>query len=262
VKRGLFSSALWIFCSALLPLSAFATGFDHQFSTWTAFLKKNVTIKGAASTVNYKIIKSDSKDLTSILASFEGVSKPEFDQFSADQKLAFLINSYNAFTVKLIVDNYPIKSIKDAGSVFTNPWKKKFFHLFGEEQNLDGIEHEMIRKWFNEPRIHFAVVCASIGCPALKNEAYVATKLNQQFEDSANLFLSDQSKNHLNIKVQKLELSSIFKWYGGDFEKKFGSVEEFVAAKLTADKSLQDQIRGKKFPITFLDYDWSLNETK
>lgn len=188
------------------------------------------------------------------------VSKKEFDHFTSNVKLAFLINSYNAFTIKLIIDNYPIKSIKDISTFFTNPWEKKFIHLLGEEHHLDDIEHNMIRKWFNEPKIHFALVCASIGCPPLKDTAYTGKNLDSQLEDSAKKFLSDRSKNRFNPANSKIEISSIFKWYGDDFIKKFGSIENFLAPYLSTDKKIIEQINNKQFSIEFLEYDWILND--
>ena len=149
---------------------------DHDHQAWTVFLKRHVKMGENASTVNYKAIKSGPSSLTEYLLSVEGVSQEDFDHFSENEKLAFLINAYNAFTVKLIVDHYPVKSIKDIGSFLSSPWKKKFFRLLGKERHLDNIEHDMIRKQFNEPRIHFAVNCASIGCPALQDEAFVASR--------------------------------------------------------------------------------------
>lgn len=244
-----------------------SSGFDHTHAEWTKVLEKYVHVSGPSSTVNYRSLKDNGQALSKYLGEIEVVTKSEFDKFSENEKLAFLINAYNAFTVKLIVDKYPIKSIKDAGqSSFSNisgsPWRTKFFKLFGSETYLDKIEHDMIRKWFNEPRIHFAVVCASVGCPALKDEAYVASRLDAQLESAANDFIKDKSRNRFVSESKTLELSSIFKWYGSDFIKKFGSVESFLAPRITDIQNDQDWIRNKKPKIDYLDYDWSLNEQK
>lgn len=236
--------------------------FDHSHQAWTVFLQKHVNMKGPASTIDYKSIKNDPKDLNEYLKSLEAVSQDEFNRFSQNDKLAFLINAYNAFTVKLIVDHYPVKSIKDIGSLFSSPWKKKFFRLLGEERHLDNIEHDMIRKQFNEPRIHFAVNCASVGCPALRNEAFVASQLDKQLEDAAVSFISDKTRNRYSSEAKKLELSSIFKWYGSDFPKKYGSLEAFLALRITSNPEHQKIIRDKKADVSYLDYDWSLNEEK
>lgn len=236
--------------------------FDHSHSTWTEVLAQNVVKSGPESRVKYGKLKSNATTLTRYLQSLEKVSKAEFDGFTESQKLAFLINAYNAFTIKLVIDNYPITSIKDAGSLFKSPWKKKLFSLFGQERSLDEIEHEMIRPVFNEPRIHFALVCASGGCPPLRPEAFKADKLEAQLEDSAKTFLSDPKKNRYLSKQKRLELSSIFKWYGDDFKNKFSSVEAFVASKITSVREDQEAIKSGKVAITYLEYDWTLNDAK
>lgn len=241
--------------------------FDHSHQAWTIFLQKHVNVKGPASTIDYKSIKNDPKDFNEYLKSLTAVSQDEFNRFSQNERLAFLINAYNAFTVKLVVDHYPVKSIKDIGErSFSNPtaspWKTKFFNLLGEKRHLDNIEHDMIRKQFNEPRIHFAVNCASVGCPALRNEAFIASQLEKQLEDAAVSFISDKTRNRYSSETKKLELSSIFKWYGSDFPKKYDSLEAFLAPWITSNPEHQKIIRDKKADVSYLDYDWSLNEEK
>lgn len=236
--------------------------FDHTHQAWTAILQKYVTKQGPASTFNYRTLKNNSRPLQEYLHTLESVSKDSFARFTDNEKLAFLINAYNAFTIKLILDHYPVKSIKDIGGFFSGPWKVVFFTLLGEKHHLDDVEHNMIRKWFKEPRIHFAVACASIGCPALRSEAFAASELSNQFEDSAIAFLSDKSRNRFNHSNKKLELSSIFKWYGDDFVKVYGSVENFVAIRITSNSVEQKMIKDKQVSISYLDYDWSLNEKK
>ena len=125
---------------------------------------------------------------------------------------------------------------------------------------LDGIEHGIIRKDFNEPRIHFAVVCASIGCPQLRGEAFVSAKLEKQLEEQAVSFLSDSSRNRYNSIENKLELSKIFDWYGDDFKKKFGSVQAFISPRISKDVSVQKKIM--EATTSFLEYNWNLNEVK
>ena len=239
-----------------------AAAFDQTHSQWDAFLKQYVVVHGHESRVNYGKIKTDRKRLDEYLKSLEQMKKVDFDRLNEAQKLAFLINAYNAFTVALIVDHYPVNSIKDLGSFLTSPWKIKFFTLFGEKLYLDNIEHDMLRKWFTEPRIHFALVCASKGCPALRNEAFTGDLLDKQLEQAALNFLSDEKKNRYASDAKRLELSSIFKWYGEDFQKKFGSVEVFIAPRITPNPESQNAIRGMKASISYLDYDWSLNDEK
>lgn len=239
-----------------------ASSFDQTHSSWTRFLKTHVKVSGAKSTVPYAAIKRNPSDLEAYVRSLEAVNQSEFGSFNVDQKLAFLINAYNALTVKLVVDHYPVKSIKDIGSLFSSPWKKKFFKLLGKERSLDEIEHEMIRKQFAEPRIHFALVCASTSCPALRPEAFSSTKLNEQLEEQARLFITDKDRNRFDPSQAKLSLSSIFKWYGTDFEKSSGSVKAFVAPYMASEPGEKGLIQKQEVTILYLDYNWSLNETK
>lgn len=234
--------------------------FDHSYESWNKFLKSHVKVEGPVSTVNYKAIKKDPDSLNTILKNFSSVTKKQYDEFNSDQRLAFLINAYNAFTIKLIVDNYPVESIRDIGSFsFSNltasPWKKEFFTLLGEKRHLDNVEHDMIREWFKEPRIHFAVVCASIGCPKLQNQAFTGENLNKLLNTATREFLNDKSRNR--FEDGKLKISSIFKWYGEDFKT---GVKEFVAPYISEDPSVQKNI--KQAEIEYLDYNWKLNEHK
>ena len=158
------------------------------------------------------------------------VTPAAFGAFTRPQQMAFLINAYNAFTIELVLTEYPkLKSIKDV-TVFGSPWKKPFFTLLGEQRHLDWIEHEQLRPKYNEPRIHTAIVCASIGCPALRSEAFTSDKLEEQLEDGMRRFLGDATRNR--AALDKLEVSSIFKWFREDFEKGhqgFQQVEDVFA---------------------------------
>jgi hypothetical protein len=231
--------------------------FDHSYKNYDHLLKSHVskTSSGNSTKINYQALKSNSTKLEVILNDFSGVSEKEFKSFSKNQQLAFLINSYNAFTIKLIVDHYPIKSIKKIGGVFSNPWKKEFFKLRGKTTTLDAIEHQMLRKDYVEPRIHFAVNCASIGCPPLRSEAFIPTQLNKQLNDQAKLFLKNPEQNSFNIKSKKIVLSKIFKWFEGDFTKVSPSVASYVL-NIWGENSLDE----KDYEIEFNDYNWNLNE--
>jgi hypothetical protein len=243
----------------VLCLCTHAFAFDASHAAWNGWLKEFASVSGATTTVNYKAAKAKRGGLDKYLAGCEAVSRKEFDGWKEPDRMAFLINMYNAETVRLIVDNYPVKSIKDLGSLFSSPWKKKFFKLFGEEQNLDGIEHGMLRKDWSEPRVHFAVVCASKGCPQLRGEAYTGGRLEAQLEDQAVKFLHDKGKNRYDAKENKFFLSKIFDWYGGDFVKKAGSVQAFVTPRMAA--ASDDRAKMAKADLSFNDYDWTLNET-
>ena len=260
-----------------LPLSALAQGFDHTHSAFTALLKKHVVLidGGKSSQVKYAALKAERPALKAYLDSLSKVTQAEFDGWSKAQQMAFLINAYNGFTLELIVSNYPVKSIKDIGGVFDNRWKRKFFKLLGNDSFLDQIEHEWLRKpgRYNEPRVHYAVNCASIGCPMLREEAFVADRLGAQLEEQAVRFLSDRSRNRFSNG--KLEVSMIFNWFKEDwagsytgFDGKTPAItsrEDYFAryAKLLADKPEdQKKIMDKAAPMSHLDYDWSINDSK
>jgi hypothetical protein len=257
-----------IFIAGLL-ISASAFAFDH--SAFDALLKKHVVLidGGNATKVNYANFAKDRAQLKTYLDSLSKVGAGEYKAWNKNEQLAFLINAYNAYTIELILTQYPdLKSIKDLGSAFTSPWKKKFFTLLGEEKHLDDVEHGMIRAEgvFNEPRIHFVVNCASIGCPALRNEAITAEKLEAQLEDSTKKFLSDRSRNR--IKDGAVQISKIFDWYGKDFSKGwkgYTSLNQFLAKyadSLTANAADKQALTEGKLKITYLDYDWNLNAAK
>ncbi len=243
----------------------------HDHSAWDALLKKNVvSINGGVSTqVNYGKFKADRAKLKAYLDSLSSVSRTQFNRWSKDDQLAFLINAYNAWTVELILTEYPnLKSIKDLGSVLRSPWKKSFIPLLGKTVSLDDIEHGMIRGSgkYNEPRIHFAVNCASIGCPALARSAFRGANLSAQLNAVTKSFLRDRSRNRL--KNGRLEVSSIFKWYRGDFQDGWrgaGNLHQFLAIYANAlglTKGQQAALKSGKTRITFLSYDWRLNRTR
>ena len=254
---------------AMLPIAAFGA-FDHSHPQWDALAKKHVAWLpgGHASQVDYRGFQADRGALKAYLATLSAVNPSDYESFSRAQKLAFLINAYNAYTVELILGAYPeVKSIKDLGSVIRSPWKKKFFTLLGEPRSLDDIEQGMIRApgTFDEPRIHMALNCASIGCPALRDEAYVADKLDAQLENGVTRFLSDRSRNRFDARSGRLQVSKIFDWYGKDFAARAGSVEAWLAryAGALADDPEQRRLVGEaRAKPGYLDYDWALNDKK
>ena len=256
--------------------SVFAQSFDHTYAAYDSQLKKHVKWlpDNKQSRVNYKGLAADHAELTKTLDTFSAVTPAQFAAFSKEQQMAFLINAYNAYTLELILTKYPdVNSIKDLGSTFSSPWKKTFFKLLGEERNLDWIEHDKLRPTgknivnggYQDPRIHVAIVCASIGCPALPPEAFTAAKLDAQLESGMVKFVGDKTRNR--FEGGKLQVSSIFKWFKDDFEigyKGFGKVEDVFAKYadiFSNDVAIQGQIRAKTVPISHLDYDWSLNDT-
>lgn len=221
-----------------LSVSVSSQNFDH--SLWTSILQKNATNDGH---VDYQSIQLHPENLNIYLQKLSKATPN--DTWSKNETLAFWINAYNAFTIKLIIDNYPVKSIKD----IKNPWDKKFFTIGNKTMSLNHIEHDILRK-LDEPRIHFAIVCASVSCPKLKNKAFTASELNTELTKAAVEFLSDASKN--TISKNSLELSKIFQWFTKDF-KQHGSLIDFL------NQYTETEISDNAV-IKFKDYNWSLND--
>ena len=244
--------------------------FDH--SLWDLLLSKHVIVSedGLSTAVDYTSLGSNREPLALYLDQASRISRTTFDAWETPEQLAFLINLYNAATVELILDNRKsadsLMSIRDIGTLFTSAWELERVALFGERVTLDAIEHDMIRGWgrYNEPRIHFAVNCAAVGCPALRAEAYTGAKLNAQLDDAARTFLSDRSRNYFD--GNRLYLSSIFKWYREDFERGWGgsnALGEFVArysSELGLNAEQADALAKGDMRIRFLRYDWGLNQ--
>ena len=253
--------------------AATAYAFDHSHAAWTDLLKKHVVLLqgGNASQLRYAGMQAERKALKAYLDSLTAVAEPEYRSWTKAQQLAFLINAYNAFTVELILGKYPgLASIKDLGSVFRSPWKRKFFVLLGSERHLDDIEQGMIRApgAFDEPRIHVALVCASIGCPMLRNEAYTAGRLDAQLEDGMRRFFSDRTRNRYDAADNTLRVSKLFDWYGGDFAQGHAGFSSLAAtfakyAEHLADTSeARARLRSGDYRLEFLDYDWKLNDAR
>jgi len=253
---------------AIVPASSANAAFDHSHSAFDALLQQHVVLisDGTASQVDYAAFQRKRPALQSYLAELAAVTPQQYGNFRKSEKLAFLINAYNAYTVEFILTRYPdIQSIRDLGSLFSNAWKKRLFPLLGEKRTLDEIEHEMIRKPgdFDDPRIHMAVNCASIGCPALRDEAYVAQRLDAQLDGAVESFLRDSSRNRADEKA--LRVSKIFDWYAEDFEKHSGSVAAWLAqyaSQLSDDPEIQSAVTAGSLRIRYLDYDWALNDLR
>lgn len=218
-------------------------------SIWNNLLQKHVKSDGF---VDYKGLIRDKAKLQEYLDLLSS-AHPQ-DSWGKNERMAYWINAYNAFTVKLIVDNYPIESIKDIknGIPFVNTvWDIKFINIQGKEYDLNNIEHGILRKEFNDARFHAAINCASYSCPVLRNEAYVADKLDEQLEDATRKFINDSRRNKLSPDNPKL--SSYFKWYSGDFKDYAGSVRAFI--NKYADTKIKEDA-----DFDYLDYDWRLND--
>jgi hypothetical protein len=249
----------------LLLSFAFAThaqGFDHAHRSWDALLKEHVVLLdgGKASQLSYAGIAQARPALKSYLESLSRVSEADFHAWTKPEQIAFLINGYNAYTVEKILARYPdIKSIWDFGKFFGNPFKDQFFSLLGRRMNLDEIEHGILRKRYGEPRVHYALNCASVGCPMLREEPYMAERLERQLEEQARRFLSDRSRNR--VRGGRLEVSKIFDWFKEDFEPR-GRYFARYAKLLSDDPAEQKLVAAAALPLSFLDYDWSLNDSR
>ncbi|EXI79011.1 MAG: hypothetical protein AW10_02653 [Candidatus Accumulibacter appositus] len=253
-----------------LPVSA-SVAFDHSHAAWTMLLKRHVVLidGGKSSQVDYAGLAKERTSLQTYLGSLSAVSQAEFDSWPKPRQLAFLINAYNAFTVELILGKYPhLESIRDLGNiVFNSPWKQKFFTLFGERRYLDWIEHEAIRKpgVYDDPRIHFAVNCASVGCPMLREEAFVGERLEAQLEQQTRRFLADRTRNRYEPKSATLLVSQIFDWYGQDFSAGYRDVKSLrqflgtYADLLASSPAEQAMLRQHLVGVDFIEYDWALN---
>lgn len=213
---------------------------DH--STWNDLLKKFVDNDG---NVNYSGFKKDIAGLEAYLALLS--QNAPLPSWGKNEKLAFYINLYNAATVKLIVDNYPTKSIKD----IPNRWKKEWISVNGDVTSLNDIEHKILRK-MNEPRIHFAINCASYSCPKLLNTAFTEQNMERLLSKATIDFVNDKKRNR--FEGGTAQLSKIFKWYKNDFTEE-ASLLEYINMYL-------DNPTRKDAKVEYLDYDWSLNETK
>ena len=251
----------WVFL-VLLLLASKALAFDHSHAAWTALLKKHVVLLdgGNASRLQYSAMAQERPVLQDYLQGLARVSEPEFNAFSRPDQMAFLINAYNGHTVEKVLTRYPnLKSIWDFGRFFSNPFRDPFFSLLGARMTLDTLEHEILRKRYPDPRIHYAVNCASIGCPMLREEAYVGIDLENQLEEQARRFLSDRTRNR--ARGGRLEVSKIFDWFKEDFEPLEAYFVPY-AALLSADPRDQQLVRERKASLRFLDYDWSLNDSR
>ncbi len=245
-----------------------ATPLDHGYTAWESLLKKHVRwlADNKQSRVDYKGFLADRLTLKKVLAEWSGVTGAAFGAFSREQQMAFLINAYNGFTVELILTKYPdLKSIKDIGSIVQSAWKKKFFRLLDEERHLDWVEHEQLRPKYADPRIHAAVNCASIGCPALRPEAFTAAKLDAQLDDGMTRFMADRTRNR--YANGRAEVSMIFKWFKEDFEKGHKGIKKMddllarYAEQLADAPADREKLKTGGVTITHLDYDWSLNDS-
>lgn len=226
-----------------------APAMDHAHTLFDGVLKAHVR----SGNVDYAALKADPAALDRYLDEVAAVSEPEFRRWTTEQQLSLLVNLYNAATLKLIIDHYPVRSIKDIGSLLRGPWDQPVVRWLGGTITLNHLEHQIIRPGYPAtPETHFALVCAAKGCPPLREEAYVPERLASQLADQRRTFLADTAKNSMDAGRQRLNLSPIFKWYGDDFARQAGSVQAYLKATWP---DVEDS-----WEIRYTDYDWSLNE--
>ena len=201
--------------------------------------------------VDYEGLKQEESKLDQYLDLLNQTNPENLPQ---DEQFALYANAYNAYTIKLILENYPVKSIKDIGSLLKTPWKIKFVKLGGETYTLDNIEHDILRPQFQDPRVHFAVNCAAKDCPPLFPEAFRADILDEQLDHNTRMFLNNPEKTYL--KGDELWVTRIFTWFGEDFNK---DPLSFVLKYAEGDFKKELEARKDQIKVKYLDYDWSLN---
>lgn len=245
-------------------MTASAQSFDPSHTAFTDVLNEHVEVydAGLKSAVNYRELSENRLPLDNYLASLSAVELSEYESWTHEQQLAFLINAYNAFTLQLIIDNIDkfesgkADSIRNLGGLFSSPWEKSFFTLLGEKRTLDWVEHEKIRVDFDEPRIHAALVCAAVSCPKLRAEAFTGKNLEAQLENQMVTFLSDRDKNGIDDKG--IYLSKIFDWYREDFDGLRNYLRTYSGA-LSDGSGNGDNMNFQSLDIRFVDYNWKLN---
>ncbi|MGD9082572.1 MAG: DUF547 domain-containing protein [Desulfobacterales bacterium] len=202
--------------------------------------------------VDYQGFKAEEETLNQYLTVLE---KTDPDNLSRNEQFAFYINAYNAWTIKLILSGYPgVKSIKDLGSIFKSPWKKKICRIDGDVITLDDIEHNILRPRFKDPRVHFAINCAALSCPPLGSEPYLGSTLDQQLNHASTAFINNPQRNYLEDNT--LYISKIFKWFSEDFDN---DVIGFFMKYTEKEFKKKLEAKRSKIKIKYLDYDWSLN---
>ncbi len=229
---------------------------DHRHAAWTEILRRFVR----DGQVDYAgLARHGQRHLSRYLQALASVCPDDYGHWTRDQQLAFWLNAYNAYTVRLILDHYPLSSIRTIGILPGAAFRTTFISMRLRDRtlSLNDIEHEILRREFVEPRIHFAIVCASQSCPRLRSEAYRAADLDPQLDDQARLFVRDPSKNRFDPAARVLHLSSIFTWFHEDFERAAGTLVDYVARY--ADEPVAAGVRQPGVRVEFLDYDWSLN---
>lgn len=241
--------------------TASAKPFNYQ--NYNSILKDYVNSQGL---VDYEKLKEHRQQLDEFNYTIGTVSPTTYNYWTDSGKIAFLINAYNSLTLESIIDNYPTKSIRNIIGV----WKIRKFDVARKKITLDHIEHQILRKEFNQPGIHVALVCAAISCPPLRQEAYTSRQLEEQLDDQAKKFLGNSQGLRIDDQNKTIYLSSIFKWFGQDFEKNYGQTENIEGLNKTetaivnyarkyVNSNAQKFLEEGGYKVKYSGYDWSLN---
>jgi hypothetical protein len=257
-----FHRTLGAALAVLLALPAMAQAptprpIDHEHTAWSALLSQYVR----DGEVDYGGLKERGLPaLEAYLRALEAVSPADYSGFTREQRLAFWVNAYNAYMARLILKHHPLKSVRKIGLLPLAAFRERFIPIkaVGDEvMSLNDIEHTQLREKLDEPRIHFALVCASKSCPKLRSEAYRASTIDAQLDAAARDFMADGFRNRIDPASGTAEVSSIFKWYRGDFTKGGRTLGAYMAQY--AEPAVADFLLKKGDAMEFLDYDWSLN---
>lgn len=245
-KKQFKMSKLFFLSSFLLLLHLNLKAADPvSHSDWDALLKKHVTSSGKVDYEGFKTDKTKLQKYCDLLSD----NKPK-STWTADQKKAYWMNAYNAFAILLVVNNYPVESIKDIGSWTKEVWDMKFFKIGGVDMSLSHIEHKILRVDFTDPRIHAGINCASYSCPNLYNKAFTEDNVEEALTKLMKDFVNDKTKN--KISESSIQISEIFKWFKEDFTKGQTLIEFLNKYSSVTIK--------KDAKITYMKYNWSLNK--
>ncbi len=236
--------------------------FDHSHALLDEVLSTHVQ----GDRLDYEGVLGEREKLDRYLTAMHAVTPEEIEDWTSDQRFAFWINAYNAHVIQIVLDNYPLRSIKDIGGMlFNKVWDKEFIpmrahHPDGknDDLSLNDIEHGILRPQFEDARVHAAINCASYSCPPLLDAAFVADRLDEQLDAQMRAFVMDELRVRFDEKKGVLYLSKIFDWFEDDFERDAGSVREYVIRYAPTEKAAF--IRDAR--IRHLDYDWSLNDVE
>lgn len=232
-----------------------AVPFDQTHARFARVLSNFV----ANARVDYSRLKASPADLDAYLTEIAAVKSDEFAAWPKEDRLALHVNLYNAQTLRLIIDHYPVKSIRSIGVLPGAAWRELVVRFGGQVMSLDHLENKIIRVEYAEPRIHFALVCAAMSCPPLRAEPYLGARLPAQLDDQARRFLETKAKNRFDEATGTLWLSPIFEWYDGDFTTNGRTLEDYVKP-LLPQVSATALGRATKVKIRYTDYDWTLND--